>query len=205
MNKKKKPSQNNNKNESYLLVVMIVLAIVLLLKDQIFQIRRQGQSNYNSVEELPLGLQSRINSHLKDGARKTEILKEKMELENAEAMDLNSTQPMLTAEERRVYRLRLDQENMNKKLAEEFESKNNKNRRPLTPDERLAQKLERDQYIQDYNKKYEDEYVRQFIENARNKGVNIRLDDDLNVTGMNTFEVEKPIRVPQSIPKDGVK
>jgi hypothetical protein len=58
---------------------------------------------------------------------------------------------------------------------------------PASPHELIDSRLARRQVVQDYDRKYRDELVRQFIANARRDGLDPVVDKNLNVVDVRPF------------------
>jgi hypothetical protein len=84
-------------------------------------------------------------------------------------------------------------------INEQREAEQPLDRRALTPDERISEKLARDEWAVEYDQKYQEAYVKAFVEKARQDGVDVQLNKNLDVVGIGPSYVARPIRVPQSI------
>lgn len=140
-----------------------------------------------------------INSKLKETAVKEEILKQTVDSESAIAPSTEDGQdPEVSGVEDGVYPLSLDQENAGQKVLQDTERKRRTVNRPLTPDQRISSKLEKEAWLREDEKLRQEEYIKQFLQNAKKQGVNIKLNKNLDVMGIDTVPVERPIRIPQS-------
>lgn len=71
--------------------------------------------------------------------------------------------------------------------------------RQLNPSQLIDRQMAKEQFNSDYNEKYREEYIRQFIENARSQGIDIKLNDDLEVVEIQKRPLEQPLRFPNSV------
>jgi hypothetical protein len=165
-----------------------------------------GSAEQNSISSappnvpVPPAIVNRINEHLKDAE-----IKEEMQRQNAN-IDIQSSPPLgpidedavtIDQEKNAINPLVLDQENRAARAIQEPRS-NSSSRLPPTSDQRISSQLAKEQWTRDYDQKYKEEYVRQFIENARKSGLDVKVNKDLDVTGLRPLPSEEPLRIPQS-------
>ena len=84
-------------------------------------------------------------------------------------------------------------------VLEDLEEPINESNTELTPGERVELSLMRDREIAAYEHQQRLQYVRQFLQNAREKGYDIILNDKLEVVQINRVQDEKPYRGDESI------
>lgn len=196
----------NKRNDRDWGLLLLVLGLFLFVA-ALFLEGRRGTKDQASYGADPVRAEERrrrealnqVEQNLKEAHLKEATRVHMTEIENDIAAPVvpYGTTPIM--DDGQPHPLVFDQENPGRRVLEDVEPR--RPRRSLTPDQRITSKIERESWSRDYNKKYEQEYVRQFLENARRKGVEIRLNENLDVTGIETFPVEEPIRVPQSLPR----
>lgn len=179
-------------------LLLLILALFLFVA-ALFVEGGRGEKNQSSVTTRDRELLNNINTYLKDTAIREEVqkrnaLEEYSQPEPAEEMSIDSR-------DEKVNPLIFDQEDPGHQVLRDLEAKKRRDGRPVTPDQRISSKLERDAWTREYEQRQKDEYVRQFLENARKQGVDVRLNKDLDVTGLQVRPTEEPIRVPQSVPR----
>ncbi|MCB0351166.1 MAG: hypothetical protein KDD38_08280, partial [Bdellovibrionales bacterium] len=141
----------------------------------------------------------RLDYDLKDSAIRDELKRFATEAENEASSSVDENAALENSSHlENINPLVFDQENAGQRVLRDTEDARVGRGRPLTPEQRIAAKIERDLWSQDYETRQRAEFVKQFLENARKNGVDIRLNDNLDVTGIDRFEVEAPIRFPQS-------
>jgi hypothetical protein len=147
----------------------------------------------------PNRIYNNLNSRLKETAVKEEILRQSVEAESAVAPSTQAGEdPEVSGYDENTHPFKLDQENPGQQVLRDTERKRRSTNRPLTPDQRISSKLEKEAFLQEDERRRQEEYVRQFLQNAKKQGVNIKLNKNLDVTGIEAVPVERPIRVPQS-------
>jgi hypothetical protein len=179
-------------------LLLLILALFLFVA-ALFVEGGRGEKNQSSVTTRDRELLNNINTYLKDTAIREEVQKrnaieEYSQPESAEEMSIDSR-------DEKVNPLLFDQEDPGQQVLRDLEVKRRRQGRPTTPDQRISSKLERDAWVREYEKRQKDEYVRQFLENAKKQGVDVRLNKDLDVTGLRIRPEEEAIRVPQSVPQ----
>ncbi len=66
------------------------------------------------------------------------------------------------------------------------------------PEQRINAQLEHKRWMQDYETRYEAEFVNAFLANAREQGYEIELNDSLEVVDIKRIRRPQPLRFPQS-------
>ena len=157
-----------------------------------------GVSQQSSLSESPTDEQ--INAKIKDTTWRLEIKRKDIELENEAAPPL--TDPSVSNRgDKNVLPLTFEQDSHVYDVMKEIESKG-KRKGGLTPDERISLKLQVDNWMHEHRERLNKEYVRQFLLNAKAKGIEIKLNEDLDVVGLEQHPVEEPLRIPQSLPQN---
>lgn len=166
---------------------------------------RGGKKDISSVGEQPGNLPDRtlkrINENLKDLSIKKEILGREVDLDSSSATPIKDWEGTLPngSDEEMPLPFSLDQENPAKKVLSDTDGRTERTKRPLTPDQRISKKIETEVWLRNEERRREREYIRQFIENAREQGYEIRLNENLDVVGIGDAGDPQPIRIPQSV------
>jgi hypothetical protein len=194
---KKTRYSNEERRDSGLL--LLVVALFLFVGALFIEGERDAQQNSTlssqSAKTLPPATLNRIDQALHESQLKAEIAQDAATAENETAPEVGTSD---MADTSGTNPLLFDQENPGARVLKETEKRARSQGVP-SADQRIAKKLERDQWLREYEQRRDAEYVRQFLENAKKSGVQVQLNENLEVTGLQRFEVEKPIRVPQSV------
>lgn len=70
----------------------------------------------------------------------------------------------------------------------------------LNPSEIINRRLAREQFLQDYDEKYQKLYIREFLKRARDQGYEVRLNDNLEVVDILEVPTDEAMRFPNSVP-----
>lgn len=218
-------AQHNNErdDQSRVGLLLIFLAVVVAFTAYLWPQARRASDHAgvgdgrNSIEQnslqpsaahLPPTVVNRINEHLKESQIESEIRQQSTQIENqmapkaapGDAAEYNPEAP-----NDRVNPLILDQVDPNARVIQDLKGGRTSSSSPPTPDQRISSKLAKERWVQQYEQEYQEEYVRQFKENARKDGLDVRVNKDLDVTGIGVAPVERPIRLPQSESPSGSK
>ncbi len=152
---------------------------------------QKDMASHEAVNAAPSqepSLQRQLNTDLKDTANRAQLKKETMQEDNAGADSLSNTD--FEQDGSAPIPLVLQQQNNAKDVAHDEMPKAFQ---PMTPDQRVSLMLQRNQWLKDYDQAYQQEYIRQFLKNAREHGVNVRLNKNLDVTGLSVNRSNQPI------------
>jgi hypothetical protein len=186
MEHNKKLSQRQPKDDSRNWGILLLLLALLLFLGALFY-KGQDKDKWSI----------KISHDLKDAAIRRELMQRSTESESENAEVLQNSNTAAAGEEIPTP-LTLDQENPGRQVLKDTESRHQQIGRPLTPDQRISAKIEKEQWLDEDQKRRDAEYVQQFLQNARKKGVNLQLNKNLDVTGISVSPTEEPIRIPQS-------
>jgi hypothetical protein len=179
----------------WLLFGAIALFIAALFFDPNYGSNSSSSKYADGSKKLKPKTLEQIDQELKKGLKKIEISATQAELDNNQAPPVPEEAYVPGREGGGVNPLQFDQENPGQRVQMDTEQRQQKRG---TPDQRISSKVERDAWIRDYEKRQKATYVREFIENARRNGVDVQLNENLDVVGLQRFDVEKPLRFPQS-------
>ena len=139
-------------------------------------------------------LQNQMNSNLKDATVRSDLKKETMQEDDAGSNTI-SERDIERNERTAPIPLVLEQQNSANDIARDEMPKALE---PMTPDQRVSLMLQRNEWLKDYDQAYQQEYIRQFLKNAHDHGVSVRLNKNLDVTGLSVNRSNQPIRFPTS-------
>lgn len=179
------------------LAFLLIAGAVLMGPSQNTRDSSSYSAQGDSLDGPNRGILNKIDTELKDSALREGVMREQLETDNNLSPDVHDSG---VGELENVNPLEFNQENHAQKVTEEIEMRARKKQRN-TLDERINSKIALDQWNRQYEKQQRDEFVRQFIEKAQKDGFDVQLNENLDVTGLNAQPVEKPIRVPQSMPQ----
>jgi hypothetical protein len=217
MNQNKTRPKSENTEGSRLGVFLIILSLLLASAALLWPTKPSGrwmdglsaQGLPNSIEQnsmralggaVPTPVLHQINEHIKDTQVRSDLNQQATALENSGAPTLPSGQAPSDSSESnaKVNPLVLEQVNPNEPVLKDLRGGASNSAAP-TPDQRISSKLAKEKWVQEYEQRYQEEYIRQFKENAHNDGVDLKLNKNLDVTGATFAPVDQPLRVPQSV------
>lgn len=206
MGQGKKTERKTEENRDWGLL-LLVLGLFLFVGTLFVEGERDSRDAASRAADVFSGekmgqraVSQKINRDLKEAVLKDEIQQGTVSVENQAAPPINTADPSLYEETSSINPLLFDQENPGQKILKETDKAHRPSGATLTPDQRISSKLARDEWIKDYERRQKEEYVRQFLQNAKNHGINVRLNKNLDVTGLDVSPSDEPIRVPQSAP-----
>lgn len=144
----------------------------------------QSEEPAPAVSKTPASVQSEkfeksVNRHLMFTNEKMELERKRMQLENAQLMnaDFNSTKPQEAYQNHN--HLRQDVDTRSADIANEL-GRGDKIADMYSPHDVVQREIYDAQQDAEYRQAYREEYARQFIENARRGGYNVKLSEDLS-------------------------
>lgn len=207
MNKGKRVNSHNKKNDQREWGLLLLIFAIFLFIGGLFIGGERGSNEQSSVlysGDMPQyhqkrQLLKRLDYDLKDSSTKADLNRDMTIIEHQSAAKLDESSALESnLQLNNVNPLSLDQESVGKNVLNDTEGRADPSVKVQTPEQRISSKIARDQWSQEHDQRYREEYIKQFLENAKRSGVDIRLNDNLDVTGIDRFEMEKPIRIPQS-------
>lgn len=192
----------NRKDAKLFTLLLLILSLSLL-----FLVARKGTKDQASTHSASAitdkegRLIQKINQELKASQIKSEI-------NQLESADGNANGPPIDAsldwaptlnnspnQPENTNPLSFEQENFGQQVLKdtEYKADNSKN---LTPEQRVNSKLERERWVRDYENREREVVVKQFIENAKSSGLDVRLNKNLEVTEVTPLQKEEPILFP---------
>lgn len=180
------PQKKKPKFDSTYLVPALVLGGAALLLFVGLMDRNKG----STISARSAEAQSAVNKHLSRTAEQLELQKRQMQIENSKLAltylqskpDKGYVAPKEGAE--------LMSGNSAEAVARDLGVDENKQARPTDPMSMIQHQIFEEQNKQNMNEAFKKEYARQFIENARRGGYEIKLSEDYRVISV------KPLRQP---------
>ena len=148
----------------------------------------------SSIAAPSPNLQDRLNTDLKDTAIRSGLKKETMEEDNADSAAISNSDFENDQSQRPIPLVLKQQNNSGDVVRDEIPQ----TYEPPTPDQRVSLMLQRNQWLKNYDQAYQREYIRQFLKNAREHGVNVRLNKNLDVTGFSLNRSNQPLLFPST-------
>lgn len=144
----------------------------------------QSEEPAPATSKMPASVQSEkfeksVNRHLMLTNERMELERRRMQIENAELMntDFNSTKPQEAYQNHG--NLRQDLDTRSDDIANEL-GRGDKIAEMYSPHDVVQREIYNAEQDAEYQQAYREEYARQFIENARRGGYNVRLSEDLS-------------------------
>lgn len=186
-------------------VKSLILIFLLLLLTFFMLVARKGARDQASF--MPNQLVKKIDQSLKDTNIKNEINQLEVDNENEIGSPLDVDGSWSPAQNSNLVGpenlnpLSFEQENPGQQVLKDIQYDSNRQRH-LTPEQRVNSKLEREMWVRDYENSEREVVVKQFIENAKKEGVQIKLNKNLDVTGVTPVQNEEPILFRESTTED---
>lgn len=182
----------------------LCLLFLILLLSGLLLLSRRGAKDQASLRQNQLV--QKINQSLKDTKIKNEINQLEVDIGNENGPQIDSSvgggapaqyDDKMSSD--KVNPLSFEQENSGQQVLKDIEYESRRSRN-LTPEQRINSKLEREAWIRDHENRERELVVKQFLENARERGVDIRLNKNLDIIGVAPVQGDKPIlfKQPQS-------
>lgn len=175
-----------DKKKSFLPFIFILLGLLLIL----FNFSESPSSKNHKIDEVQ---QQKVNAHLQWTQKKIEMdeAKAKMEMQkNLQTLPPGSGKNSRSSNKN----LDLSYDKSSEEFAQSVERGSKPDQLPTDPNELIQTKIFQDQQLAEYTEAYKQEYVRRFIQNARNQGWDIKVNDQYKVISA------RPIRKPSQAP-----
>lgn len=147
-----------------------------------------------------------IDRHLKSGRFAEELNKEKASVENDLTLlrpSADQIDPIVLSKDKEPLPLTVEGENPGERMYKENNPSDLTQRyNALTPEQRVNKKINRDQFAQDYQRSQEEAFLKQYIENARRAGYELKLNSKGEIVDYTEIGTSDPLRFPQSVPQD---
>jgi hypothetical protein len=202
------------KKDTTLIIIALLLAagIFLLMPEKR---NSPGDASHASVKQQaaemapildPRAIEKQIDIQMKIGRQSEELRRDLMALENKiQDPQIDPSQIDMPAyNESQPIPLQLNSEGDAARVYRET-IENKRDDRALTPDQRLTNKINRDEWERDYREAYEREYVRQYVENARKAGYSITLNEKGEIIQVIEIGKNEAVRFPQAVEQSGEK
>lgn len=151
---------------------------------------------------LPSSVEDSINRQLKNAQQSEDRGRQRVYWENlnsAPSIQAGELDSRVFIDEKPPHPIRIEQYGPANEIAEQIRSNQRMNNISQSPAELIGRRIVRDQWLKEYDARYEAEYVRQFLENARAQGYEINLNENLEIIGIHEIQKEEPLRFPNSI------
>ena len=181
-----------------LALLLLLLGIGTLSQLESFNSKEQSLSSQVTTH---LSVQERINQQLKSVNVSSDLRKRLIEFHNSEAKDLSveNGSVFLSKPDASGASLSLEQESHGESVVKDLhEVMRSSDDKYKTPGDVIDQRLSRNQFLSDYDNKYENEYIRRFINNAREQGYQVELNDQLEVVDIREAPRKEAQRFPNS-------
>lgn len=189
----KSKKQSGDSNWTLLAIVLVALGLFLIVAQD-----EKGEKNFGSQAPTPVevraDLEDRIDVHLKSADVRTDLESERA------VMGIPAFNDQQTKVEDFDRPLPLDRKQSvhSVDVTRQTEA-NDLERRPLTPAELIERGLANEQFLREYDKKHRQKYVEEFLRNAQEQGLDVELNEDLEVTAVKRRQTEKTYRNPDSV------
>jgi len=174
-------------------------AIVLLLLG--LQILRQPSSMSRSKEDQVIW-NSKITSHLQVTDRRVEHNSLAVELDNhrlAPRVDGADMAQSRSATPDHFAPLSFDREDLAAKVYRDTNAGGPSYDNGVLPGEKVEVSLEHRKWLYEYDREQKEQFIRAFIDNANAQGVELQIDESLQVKARQARQQQKPLRLPLSI------
>jgi hypothetical protein len=201
----------HQKDLTLILILLLLLSGVYLLRPEAS--KNSGKADSASVRGSPAKnsetlqkIEKSIDQHMKLGRRSEELRRDLTAIENkinAPPIDPSKIDPIVFNPNEPIA-LKLNAESAAIKAYKESVERK-RGREALTPEQRIINKLNRDEWERNYREEYEKEYIRAYIENARKAGYDVKLNSKGEIIEVVDIGTDQPIRFPQSVDDSGKK
>lgn len=192
-----KPKENEKRGIQILAIIILLIGGLLFIKPSLV-----SEMTVSSSVQPQQNIEDSIDRNLKtaDIRRQLQNLKVKMENERAARIrEYDSQYGRLN-----TGNLKLEQESHGERVVKEIEEYQRQgDDRVLDPSEIVERRIARDQVMAEYDKKYRKEYIEAFLQNAREQGLDVRLNKDLEVVDILDVGQDEPMRFPNSVSGQG--
>lgn len=171
-----------------LALILLLAAFFLLLRNEK---QKQGSEGFSSY--------SRFSEKMKAADLQLELQKVKME-ERASLMRKQAAEPFVPDLHTGRSALRLSPEAVEKQIVEDNRRKDLPgNYRTKDVDQLLLQQVSNREFAQQYDEAYKRAYIKAFLQNARDSGYDVVLNEDLEVISVEPYRGDEPMRFPNSV------
>jgi hypothetical protein len=185
-------------------ILLLIISILIFLSTFFWSNGKPGDKHDQASRTPNINLQktNSVDSKLKETLLKSDFQKYRIQEQRVGAPAIEGEALINDDQYKNVNPINLDQDNHADQVLNDTSDHTLKKGEvgSQTPDQRISTKLERDAWARDYSNRLNEEYRRQFIENAKRNGVNVRLNKNGDVTAISEAPIEQPIRIPQSVP-----
>ncbi len=179
----KKPKDNSNNKSIFLGLILLLLAFGLFLFEDQDSHKAAPLTNFRSKETQDL-----VNRHLRETSQEIALKQQKALLESQrEILNSQKSGPQKKFDYN-PQRLEISKYDENPTFNQELGRGVKSYDFPQDPSQIVQSKLFQDQAEEKYSEQYKKEYIRQFIENARHAGWDIKVDASYRVISAKPVE-----------------
>jgi hypothetical protein len=194
---------------SLFIVLLLVLGGLYLLRPaRVAKPRGPAPAVAGTVAQSPTlqKIEKTIDENMKIGRSTQELRRDLTAIENSQAplVDMSKLDPS-TFDPAAPLPLKLNAEDAAGRAFQLEVENRNKARGALSPEQRINNKINRDQWEREYREAYEREYLRAYVENARKAGYDVKLNSEGDIVEVTTIGTEEPVRFPQSVDESDKK
>ncbi|MCB0406770.1 MAG: hypothetical protein KDD34_01125 [Bdellovibrionales bacterium] len=182
------------------LLGVLSVGLLFLFSAQLSQNKTQSKNipsiapKVDIVHQKALAL---INKNLQDDARVLELKEQAIELNNEKFLDqinqkLKHQMATVQLLNQQGLGVEVFVDDGSSAVYEDLNEKNEVYDSQLTPAEKIELKMQRTRELADYQLNQKKQFVRAFLENARKKGVDVVLNDQLEVVNVRRIRADQP-------------
>ncbi len=192
------PSDDGDNRWQWLAGLLIFLGVLILLSSM-----RQRPARRIGADGIPRDLNEKIDRHLKAVDLEERLHRAAAEQANEAFSEQSSRLAPAESMQYHPQPLRIKQERREGAIAQkQREDALPSDYRVQTMDQQIYRGMALDQWLQDYDEKYREEYVKAFIENARRAGYAVKVNKRLEVTDVRPIP-DDALRLPNSVTGTG--
>lgn len=206
-------TQQKKQSKDYVLLALLAFFMIVLLS-LFFTPKKEGVGHHsNQTQELDTAQafvsdtsdkeSQIINQHLQEVHRDLELARMTVEVENAEmAPELRENHLSYRVDDayrgERLLGLKMEQEDTADRVYRDL-ARPDGGRKHWSPDETINDRLALRQWVNEYDQKLQQYYIEQFLQNARDAGYEVELNQELEVVRVRNVPTERRWRGPQSL------
>ncbi len=200
------PNRKQKKEEkSYLWLILLSSSFVLIFFVSLNFSSLSPQSSsteFSSVADPRDQLNQQISLSMQDTLKKQELKALAVELENHESIKKLprlglQTDPSSVKNSNRSYGLDLRQDRSTDEILEDLRPSGDSRQQQYRPEDLINSELANRVWKSEYDRDLQAAYIRQFVENAREAGLAVQLNSDLEVVSITRIEQQDIYRIPQ--------
>ena len=191
--------KDNEKWGALILGILLLFAGGALFVNPDLVSNKSDQSSYQDQQQI---IDQSIDRNLKAADIERQLEELKVRIENEKAERLREIEAYNRGGN--PNNLQLGQESHAADIMQEIEQNSLRGDEGyLDPSDVVERRIARDQLLADYDKKYKKEYIKRFLQNAADQGLEVELNDDLEVIEIRELPSDEPMRFPNSVNGQG--